>query len=182
MTMELVITNDWNTGYCGTLMVSNVGGLPARNWSVTKTPFRDTVTSLWNGTYTATADSLTVSGASWNKDAFPGAQPIEVGICANRAPKAPEPPAEPEPGALSATYAISNDWGSGYCANVTVTNNGTTQATNWSVNMAVQGTISSLWNGKYTQSAETATLSGPDWSRNLAAGAQYKDIGFCANR
>ncbi|HEU4852801.1 MAG TPA: glycosyl hydrolase family 18 protein [Telluria sp.] len=181
MTMDLVITNDWSSGYCGNLVVTNVGGLPARNWSVTKTPFRDTVTSLWNGAYTQAADSLTVTGASWNKDAFPG-QPIEVGICANRAPKAPEPPAEPEPGALSATYAISNDWGSGYCANVTVTNSGKTSATDWSVAMTVQGTISSLWNGKYTQSASTVTLSGPDWSRNLAAGAQYKDIGFCANR
>ncbi|MFD2366341.1 glycosyl hydrolase family 18 protein [Pseudoduganella sp. GCM10020061] len=181
MKMELVIENDWNSGYCGKLLVSNVGGMPAFNWSVTK-PFPDTVTSLWNATYTATPESLTVSGASWNKDAFPGGAPIEVGICANRAPKAPETPTDPEPGALQASYVISNDWGSGYCGSVTVSNSGSTLASSWTVEMAVEGTVASLWNGKYTQAGSTLKLSGPDWNRNLAAGAQYKDMGFCANR
>ena len=180
MTMELVITNDWNSGYCGNFVVENIGGVPANGWSVTRT-FKDTVTSLWNGVHTRSGDQLTVSGASWNKTAYPG-QPIEVGVCANRAPAAPEEPTDPEPGALSATYAISNDWGSGYCANVTVTNSGSTVANNWSVELPVQGAISSLWNGQYTQSGSTVTLSGPDWYKNLAANSQYKDIGFCANR
>jgi cellulase/cellobiase CelA1 len=66
---------------------------------------------------------------------------------------------------------------------VAVTNNGSTKVTGWKVDVPnVQGTLSGLWNGKYTMEGTTMHLSGPDWNPDLAPGATNSDAGFCANR
>jgi len=44
---------------------------------------------------------------------------------------------------------IRDDWGDGFCADVTVTNN-TCAPVVWQVSVTVDGTVDNLWNGKYT--------------------------------
>ena len=46
----------------------------------------------------------------------------------------------------------------------------------WTPERQFTDTVTSLWNGV------TMTLSGPDWNRDLAAGATNGDVGFCATR
>jgi cellulase/cellobiase CelA1 len=82
---------------------------------------------------------------------------------------------------IVASYAISNEWSTGYCANVTVKNNGNATAT-WSGSMKVQGKISQMWNAVWSQTADTVTFSGPAWQNTLSAGASYTSAGFCANK
>src|SRR5262249_47277348 len=62
-------------------------------------------------------------------------------------------------GTGTGTVAINNDWGAGYCAVLTVTNN-TAAAITWVVTVPVQGTINNLWNGTFTQAGGTATIRG----------------------
>jgi len=73
-----------------------------------------------------------------------------------------------------------NDWGSGYCTNVNVTNPNTTPL-NWTVNLTIAGTVSTTWNTTWSQSGTTLTAAGVDWNKTLAAGASTQ-FGFCANR
>jgi GH18 family chitinase len=176
---QLSVTSDWTSGYCGKLVVTDVGTLPGE-WKVAL-PFKDTITSLWNGAYTLADSTLTVTGPAWNKYIYPG-QSTEIGFCATRPVSAPAPAPAPEPGALSAKVTITTDWTSGYCASIAVTNSGSTAAVGWSLPVPVDGKVSSLWNGTWTQSGSTLTLSGPSWSKDLAAGGTYKDAGFCASR
>ena len=80
-----------------------------------------------------------------------------------------------------ATVAYFSDWGSGYCANVTVTNDGTQASTSWTVVMAMnQSTLSTLWSGNYTTSGDQLTVTPASWNAELAVGASTT-FGLCAN-
>lgn len=82
----------------------------------------------------------------------------------------------------AATVSISpiNDWTSGYCSNVNVTNPNTVPLT-WTVSVSIAGTVSSYWNATLSQAGSQITASGVDWNKTLAAGATTQ-FGFCANR
>jgi GH18 family chitinase len=177
ITTALNITNDWTSGYCANLVATNAGGTAAE-WSAT-IPFKDAITSLWNGEYTRGADTLTVKGPGWDKYLEPG-ESHTIGLCANR----PAPPTAPptEPGQVTAAVTVSNDWGAGYCASVVVSNGGATAAVNWTASVTIQGQVTSLWSGKYVQTGSTLQLSGPDWKKDLPANSTYNGIGFCASR
>lgn len=82
---------------------------------------------------------------------------------------------------ISATVTISNDWGSGYCADLSVTNN-TDAAVTWSVDVAVDGTVARLWNASWSQNGNKLHVSGLDWNSTLQAGQSIAGIGFCASR
>ncbi|MES2901562.1 MAG: glycosyl hydrolase family 18 protein [Pseudomonadota bacterium] len=178
----IVPGNDWGSGYCATLRVTNNSATPGE-WNVS-VPFADTITSLWNGDYQIGAGKLTVHGLAWNRVVYQG-QPRDVGFCASRPPApapTPTPTPAPTPAALTAAVIIKDDWTTGYCATVTVTNSSTTAASKWSVNLPLQGQVTSLWNGQYKPGVESIVLSGPSWNPDLAAGAKVSDIGFCATR
>ncbi|WP_343639913.1 expansin EXLX1 family cellulose-binding protein [Roseateles sp.] len=84
--------------------------------------------------------------------------------------------------AQSATVSISvaNDWGQGYCSNVTVTNPNAAPL-NWTVSFPVTGAVYTAWNATVTQSGATASAVGVSWNQTLQAGANTS-FGFCANR
>jgi endoglucanase len=88
--------------------------------------------------------------------------------------------AAPSGGVLPGQVRIASDWGAGYCADVTVTNQ-TTAKTVWATDVAVQGTISQHWNAVASGSRGTVRFAGVDWNRELAPGASAQ-FGFCANR
>ena len=184
--MQLVastkITSDWSAGYCATVSVRN-DGQSSGEWVLAQ-PFKDSIASIWGGKYTLAGGILTLRGEEWNKTIAPG-QVREVGYCASRAitsTPTPTPTPPPTPSAVSARVVINNDWSSGYCASVVVSNGGASNAVNWSAPVALQGKVTSMWNGVYAMQGATMVVSGPGWARDLAAGATSSAIGFCANR
>ncbi|WP_341678329.1 lytic polysaccharide monooxygenase [Niveibacterium sp. SC-1] len=85
-------------------------------------------------------------------------------------------------GALTATSAINSDWGTGYCANVTVANGTASTVSNWSANLKVVGKVTQMWNATWSQTGDTLAFSGPSWAASLAPGASFTQAGFCASR
>jgi endoglucanase len=83
-------------------------------------------------------------------------------------------------GELEATVNINDDWGTGYCAAVTVTNNGSTTV-DWEVTFTVDGTIRDLWNASYSQSGDTVTAEGVSWNNTVNPSSSV-NFGFCADR
>jgi cellulose 1,4-beta-cellobiosidase len=79
----------------------------------------------------------------------------------------------------SATYSVQTDWGSGFTAGLTVTNNGTTAITGWTVTYSYTGnqTLQSGWSGNWTQSGKTVTVTNASWNGSLAAGGSATGIG-----
>ncbi len=86
-------------------------------------------------------------------------------------------------GSVSATVKVTNDWGNGYCADLTVKNGGSAAISTWTVVVSTpSAAVSSSWNVTYSGSSPNFTFKpGPDWAAKLAAGASAT-VGFCANR
>ena len=83
-------------------------------------------------------------------------------------------------GEVETEISIRDDWDTGYCADVTVTNN-TCEKVTWQVSVTVDGTIGNLWNGEYTEGDGTIQVKGAGWNSELTVG-QSTSFGFCANR
>ena len=65
-----------------------------------------------------------------------------------------------------ATYAITSAWSGGFTATVSVMNHNTTPLNGWKVawSFANGQTISTLWNGTYTQSGSAVTVTNAVWN------------------
>ncbi len=90
--------------------------------------------------------------------------------------KSTTPPGE----GLTTEVNINDDWGSGYCAEATVTNNGQS-ASDWTVVFSIDGTVREIWNATYTQNGDEFTAKGVSWN-NVVNPGQSVGFGFCAER
>lgn len=197
--------NDWGGGYCKEVRVTNTNGF-ALDWEI-KLPVEGSVTSFWNAIYTQNGNELTVGGVSWN-DILQTGQSASFGFCVQRPPKpktacsdgldndgdglfdmndpgcsSPEDTDEynaPTGGGLTTSIRKTTDWGSGYCADVAVTNT-TAAPIDWLVNFTIEGRVSSLWNANYSQNGNTVTAEGVSWN-NIVQARGMVTFGFCANK
>jgi len=83
-------------------------------------------------------------------------------------------------GGAMVQVAINNDWGTGYCANVTVSASGSSPV-DWRVSFPIAGTLTQLWNALYSVNAGVVTAEGLSWN-NLVQPVQPVVFGFCADR
>ena len=145
------------------------------------------MSSLWSAEYELSGNIITAGGVSWNKELSSQAS-TTFGFCATRS-EDPEPEPEPDPepvpdpvpgGKVEFEIKITSDWGTGYCANVEITNNGE-QEEDWTVTFPAEGNISSLWNAAYVQKGDEVTVEGLAWNNTLKPGVSLQ-AGFCAVR
>jgi cellulase/cellobiase CelA1 len=86
----------------------------------------------------------------------------------------------PSTSALKATTTITNDWRSGFTANVTVKNTGTTDVDAWTLKLKTPVDISNIWNTKIvSHSDDIYLLNDAGWNRTIATG-QEVTFGFQA--
>jgi hypothetical protein len=65
-------TSDWGSGYTGQYDVSNPTTSPVSDWKLTfDLPAGATISSLWNATFTASGQHITVTPASWDSTLAP---------------------------------------------------------------------------------------------------------------
>ncbi|MFI5801094.1 glycoside hydrolase family 6 protein [Streptomyces sp. NPDC051677] len=78
----------------------------------------------------------------------------------------------------SVDYKVQNDWGTGFTAAVTVTNNSAAKSS-WSVKWAYAGSqkVTSGWNAKITQSGTAVTANNETYNGTLATGGSVS-FGF----
>lgn len=98
-------------------------------------------------------------------------------------PSAPVTFAVPPPATASCAvhYAVSNSWPGGFGASVTLTDNGSTAINGWTLTFtwpaAGQG-VQSGWNGTWTQSGSTVTVTNASWNGTIAADGGTVGLGF----
>ncbi len=82
-------------------------------------------------------------------------------------------------------YQVSNSWGSGYVASLTVTNTGPSPINGWTLTFSFPATtesFSSGWNANWSASGQNVHATSQDWDANLAAnGGNSVSIGFVGN-
>lgn len=67
----------------------------------------------------------------------------------------------------------TNDWGSGFTTDVTITNRGSDAISGWTLTYDYTGnqTLTNGWNGTWSQSGKTVTVKNASWNGTIAAGA-----------
>lgn len=67
----------------------------------------------------------------------------------------------------------TNDWGSGFTADLTITNRGTDAINGWTLTYGYAGNqkLSNGWNGTWSQSGQTVTVNSATYNANIAAGS-----------
>ncbi|MDX2645146.1 cellulose binding domain-containing protein, partial [Streptomyces sp. PA03-1a] len=84
-------TSDWSTGYTGQYEITNSSNATLSDWTLKfDLPAGTSISSLWNATYTASGQHVTVRPASWNKDIAAG-KTAEFGFVTKSAAKAGDP-------------------------------------------------------------------------------------------
>jgi endoglucanase len=87
-------------------------------------------------------------------------------------PSTPSPsPSGPGASGCAVVYAV-NQWSTGFTADVKITNNGPA-VSSWTLRFSVGATVSlsNGWNGTWSQSGSTLTVSNVSWNGTLATGA-----------
>jgi PKD repeat protein len=92
------------------------------------------------------------------------------------------PPPPPPTNACTISYKVTNDWGNGFQAAVSITNNTKKATANWTLVWSYGGNqhVYDLWNGVVSQSAKKVTVRNASWNPAIAAGATLSGIGFNA--
>ncbi|MEU0411039.1 cellulase family glycosylhydrolase [Streptomyces griseorubiginosus] len=86
----------------------------------------------------------------------------------------PGGPGDPGGGtaACTASYSVSSDWGSGFNAEVKVTNSGASALSSWKVTWTWPGSqkVTSMWNASYTQTGSTVTATNASHNGSVPVG------------
>ncbi|MFV2021078.1 glycoside hydrolase family 9 protein [Micromonospora sp. LOL_023] len=73
-------TNDWSTGFTGTVTITNTGSAPINGWTLRFAfPGAQQVTQGWSATWSQTGNRVTAGNASWNGGLAPGAS-VSIGF------------------------------------------------------------------------------------------------------
>jgi GH18 family chitinase len=127
----------------------------------------------WSANWAAIAGNYTLTATATDNDGLTAMATISVIVQSNGGGGT---------GEIIGTYIIVSDWGTGYCADVTLTNNGTTTINGWTLTFDLPSEITSLWNtGIWSGSAATGyTAEDAGWNGTIAPN-ETVDFGFCAN-
>jgi Glycosyl hydrolase family 12/Cellulose binding domain len=83
------VTNSWQGGFQGQIIVKNTSSSTINSWHLAWTwPSGQTITNLWNGTYSQSGSSVSVNNASYDGTLSPG-QTATVGFTANGSSASP---------------------------------------------------------------------------------------------
>ena len=90
--------------------------------------------------------------------------------------------AAPIPAACTAAYSVPSSWSGGFQGQVVVTDTGTSPENGWTLTWTFPGgqEITSLWNGNYTQSGASVTVTSTPYDGTIAPGASVS-VGFNAS-
>ncbi len=73
--IHYAITNQWPGGFGATITITNTGTTAINGWSLKFTfPNGQTISQLWNGTYTQSGSAVTITNLSYNGSIAAGAQ------------------------------------------------------------------------------------------------------------
>lgn len=173
------ITSDWGTGFCADIEVTTEIEEPVV-WEIeidlSSYPLNGEPYNVWNADWAYSNEVMTASGVPFNNEVSADS-PQEFGFCANR-------PAAPI-SEVDYSIDITSDWGTGYCANVTITTDATEPIT-WEVTIPlttapINGIPYNVWNADWEYSNGSMTASGVGWNSEVSA-SQSREFGYCANR
>jgi cellulase/cellobiase CelA1 len=90
----------------------------------------------------------------------------------------------PQNSPCAVSYKITNGWGTGFVADIVITNRGADPINNWTLNFtfpAGSESVGSGWNGTWTATGSDVKVTPADFNTTLAGNGGTTDIGFVGN-
>jgi hypothetical protein len=87
----------------------------------------------------------------------------------------------PQSSTCSVAYKVTNAWGNGFIGDITITNRGGKPLTGWTLAFsfpAASESVSSGWNGTWTETGRDVRVTPADFNTTLAADGGSANIGF----
>src|SRR3984885_10281241 len=139
---------------------------------------------LWQGGAGLATNSFSVGISGSGPSPSPSPSPTSTSPSPTPSPSpspSPSPTTTSSSGACSGTYSVTNSWSGGFQGQVVVKNTGSGTLNGWSLGWTFPGgqAINDLWNGSYSQSGESVTVSNASHNGSLASGATAT-VGFTA--
>jgi prepilin-type N-terminal cleavage/methylation domain-containing protein len=195
-------TSEWGSGYCVDILITNTGNATASTWFLTFDPHDSTLTSTFGGNFTTNGPYYEVTPLSYNAEIVPGATMSDTGYCANKtgsnftptlvsiadtntAPPSPTPSPipSPSPAVLTTSIDFSSEWSTGYCADITITNNGPGDVNSWELIFNPNdSTVTGSWSGNFTFSSPNYVVTPLSWNQQITEGTSINSPGFCADK
>ena len=92
-------------------------------------------------------------------------------------------PPPPPPGNVTAQLEVYNQWSTGYCARVKVTNTNTVPTTDWLVVVnSGNSNVNQRWNTDPISGTGNHNVGPIGWNNAIQPGVTNSDTGFCASR
>jgi len=172
------LDNVWDAGYNATITITNTSDSIIENWCLTF-PLNETISDIWNATISETHDDFyVIKNAGWNQDIAVG-KSVSFGITVYEAfSEYPEyysilgNEVETKSEVYTVDYKITEDWGDGYKAAVTITNNKATAIEDWRLTFSYgDNLITQMWNAVILNNTDgTYQLGCETYNQNIAPG------------
>jgi aryl-phospho-beta-D-glucosidase BglC (GH1 family) len=182
--IAFAVVNDWKTGYQGQISITNNTSTPISSWTL-DFDMAGPIQSLWNGTLESQQNGhVAVDNASYNSVIGPG-QTVAIGFVAGSEAKPgsfalvqPSGSTSSSTTQASVQFAVTNDWGSGFQASVTITNTGTAALTRWALGFDFPYQINSIWSASIaSHTGNHYVIDNASWNGAIAPG-QSASFGF----
>ena len=167
----------WETGYNANVKIENTGDSDIQNWYLCF-DYTDEITNIWNAEISEhNENQYIIKNAVWNQDIAVGGC-VEFGFSANQAftgfPESYEligSSKEVKEDDYFIQYHLDSDWGSGFTATVTVTNNTDAVLEDWTLEFDYAREITHIWNG-VIESYENGhyVIKNAGYNANIAVG------------
>ena len=142
----------WEGGYNLAVAITNTGDSPIENWFLSFDYAAD-ITNIWNAeVFSRTENDYVVKNAIWNSDILPGEAAFFGFAEAGSFPGFPENVSILMPGNIqtsddhSVTFSYDGEWGEGFVANITISNDSTENIEDWILEFDFDREITSVWN------------------------------------
>ncbi|MBQ8412595.1 MAG: cellulose binding domain-containing protein, partial [Lachnospiraceae bacterium] len=153
--VQFKLDNKWDTGYNATVTIKNTGDTTIENWCVSF-PLEQSIGNIWNAVIEDEhEDFYVVKNAGWNQD-IPAGGSISFGMTVYEA--FTEFPGyytmlgkeiELSDEDYTLDYVITEDWGDGYKAEITITNNKDETLEDWRLSFYYgDNLITQIWNAE----------------------------------
>ncbi|MBO5424751.1 MAG: cellulose binding domain-containing protein, partial [Lachnospiraceae bacterium] len=179
------IDNKWDAGYTATVTITNTGEETIENWCMSF-PLEQSISNIWNASIEEELDGFyVVKNLGWNQDIAVGAS-VSFGMTVYEAFTGfPEYYTmlgkEIELGGDDYTveYVITEDWGTGYKAEISITNNKSEPLEDWRLSFDyADNTITQIWDAEIVLLVDGRyEISCPDYSQNIGANSSVS-FGF----
>lgn len=175
-TVTYSVTNNWSSNYQGSVKIFNNSDKIIHDWSLAYVNDLET-TQIWNANAEVYNSIKFVRNAGYNQDILPN-ESVEFGfIGTSDNMKIPEKfqlisaPSYVDPSDFSASFTVLNNWGTGYTAALTLTNETNRIIEDWFIDFEWDSQVDTVWNAVLLeQNGSHFVMGNSSYNQNIEPG------------